>query len=305
MLVTNAAEVIKTGTDSAGAVSQDGVHVLVVSSTVQAPDQLIQAAGSGVLTVLYNGATDSPDSILAKIDTTLAGQKAASIAFATHGTAGEFSLTGDYNVNTSSLSGSVELQHFWTSVGSLVNDGGRIDLLACDLVANEQGKMLLSNLETLTVKNFPASDDPTGNPQAGDWVLESDNIDVAPIYFDQAALVSYTWLLPYDHNDPPTGMTLTSGSVAENSASGVAVGTVTATGDPDSSNHFTYSLGTGGDNDSFTIDASTGVLKTKAIFDYETKSAYDISVKVSDPTQSGQMAAIILYQGFHHKRDEC
>ena len=89
-------------------------------------------------------------------------------------------------------------------------------------------------------------------------------------------------------NEAPTGLTLTSDSVAENTAVGAIVGTVTATGDPDSSNHFTYSLGTGGDNDSFTIDASTGVLKTKAIFDYETKSAYDISVKVSDPTQAGQ-----------------
>ena len=63
---------------------------------------------------------------------------------------------------------------------------------------------------------------------------------------------------------------------------------MTATGDPDASNHFTYSLGTGGDNSKFTIDPSTGVLKTKAIFDYETKSAYNISVKVSDPTQAGQ-----------------
>ena len=89
-------------------------------------------------------------------------------------------------------------------------------------------------------------------------------------------------------NEAPTGLTLTSDSVAENTAVGAIVGTVTATGDPDSSNHFTYSLGTGGDNDSFTIDASTGVLKTKSIFDYETKSAYDISVKVSDPTQAGQ-----------------
>ena len=107
-------------------------------------------------------------------------------------------------------------------------------------------------------------------------------------------------------NEAPTGLTLTSGSVAENSASGVAVGTVTATGDPDSSNHFTYSLGSGGDDDSFTIDASTGVLKTKSIFDYETKSAYDISVKVSDPTQAGQSGGDESYtKDFHHKRDEC
>ena len=96
VLVTNAADVINglTGTD-AGAAAHDPVHVLVVSSAVQSSDTLINAAGDGVLTVLYNAKTDSPDNILAKIDTTLAGKKADSIAFATHETgAGQFYLTG-------------------------------------------------------------------------------------------------------------------------------------------------------------------------------------------------------------------
>ncbi len=201
VLVTNATDVINTGTDpGVTTAASEAVHVLVVSSTVQDADQLVSAKGSGVLTVSYDGNTASLDSILAEIQDKLGGQKADSIAFATHGTDGEFTLAGDYVVNASSLSESMELQNFWTSVGSLVNDGGRIDLLACSLVSNEQGALLLSNLETLTVKNFAASDDPTGNPEAGDWVLESDNVDVAPIYFDQAALDSYSGLLW-----PPSG----------------------------------------------------------------------------------------------------
>ena len=41
---------------------------------------------------LYNAKTDSPDNILAKIESTLAGQKADSIAFAAHDQgAGQFS----------------------------------------------------------------------------------------------------------------------------------------------------------------------------------------------------------------------
>ena len=200
VLVTNATDVINTGTDpGVTTAASDGVHVLVVSSTVQDADQLLSAKGNGVITVSYDGNTASLDLILAEIQGKLGGQKADSIAFATHGTDGEFTLAGDYVVNASSLSElteqATEIQNFWKGVGELVNEGGRIDLLACSLVSNEQGVLLLSNLEALTLKNFAASDDPTGNPEAGDWVLESDNVDVAPIYFDQAALANYSDLL--------------------------------------------------------------------------------------------------------------
>ena len=179
-----------------------GLHVLVVSSAIQSSDQLVQAAADGVLTVTYDPTTDSPDNILLKIETTLAGHKADSIAFATHDQGpGQFYLTGDYSVNSSTLLGSPELQHFWKEVGSLVNDNGRIDLLACGLGSNEIGKLLLSQLESMVGRNFAASDDATGNAQyGGDWVLESDGIDVGPVYFSQPALDNFTSLLI---NTPP------------------------------------------------------------------------------------------------------
>ena len=196
VLVTNAPDVIKCvfGTDS-GEVAHDAVHVLVVSSAVQSADQLVQAAGDGVLTVLYNAQTDSPDSILAKIQTTLAGQKADSIAFANHELgAGQFYLTKGYTIDSSSLMGSADLQHFWQGVGLLVKDDGRIDLLACGLVSTEAGNLLLSQLESMTGKNFAASDDPTGNPQSGgDWVLESDGVNVGRYVL--AGLSQYNGLL--------------------------------------------------------------------------------------------------------------
>ena len=83
-------------------------------------------------------------------------------------------------------------------------------------------------------------------------------------------------------NETPTDIALSSSSVAENQSSGTTVGTFSTT-DPDTGNTFTYTLvsGTGDtDNASFTIES--GVLKTAASFDYETKSSYSIRVRSTD-----------------------
>ncbi len=77
----------------------------------------------------------------------------------------------------------------------------------------------------------------------------------------------------------------TTQSVAENTAPGTAIGSpYTATdGDGDT---LIWSLGGGTDAASFAIDTSTGQLRTKAALDYETKSSYVVTVRVSDGTDS-------------------
>jgi hypothetical protein len=85
-----------------------------------------------------------------------------------------------------------------------------------------------------------------------------------------------------DVNETPTDIALSSNSVAENLASGTAVGTLSST-DPDAGNTFTYTLvsGAGGtDNASFGI--SGGTLKTAASFNYEVKNSYSIRVRTTD-----------------------
>jgi hypothetical protein len=82
-------------------------------------------------------------------------------------------------------------------------------------------------------------------------------------------------------NDPPANIMLSNSGVADNSPASTTVGTFSTT-DVDSSN-FTYTLvsGDGGvDNSSFTIAGN--VLKTAALFDFETKSAFYIRVRSSD-----------------------
>jgi gliding motility-associated-like protein len=83
-------------------------------------------------------------------------------------------------------------------------------------------------------------------------------------------------------NTAPTAMTLVPATVAENSASGTTVGTLSTT-DADTGDTFTYSFvsGTGStDNASFTISGST--LKTAAVFDFETRASYTVRIRVTD-----------------------
>ncbi len=72
----------------------------------------------------------------------------------------------------------------------------------------------------------------------------------------------------------------TSRSIAENTGSGVDIGSAVSATDIDNDT-LTYSLG-GTDGSSFSIDSSSGQLRTNASLDYETKSSYSVAITVSD-----------------------
>ncbi|WP_257450274.1 S-layer homology domain-containing protein [Paenibacillus soyae] len=86
-------------------------------------------------------------------------------------------------------------------------------------------------------------------------------------------------LYEYEPNSPPTALSLSSNSIAENAASGTSIGTLTAT-DPDAGDTFTYALVPGGDAASFTIAGNS--LRSNAVFNYEAKSSYGFEVEVTD-----------------------
>jgi hypothetical protein len=81
---------------------------------------------------------------------------------------------------------------------------------------------------------------------------------------------------------PPSGISVSPSSAAENQPSGTTVGTLSATdATPGDTHTFTLVSGIGGiDNGSFTISGDT--LKTAASFDYETKNSYSIRVQATD-----------------------
>ena len=83
-------------------------------------------------------------------------------------------------------------------------------------------------------------------------------------------------------NEAPTGISLSSTTVNENLPANTVVGALTAT-DPDAAATFTFGLAcavAGADDGSFNISGTN--LRTSAIFDYETKSTYNICIRVTD-----------------------
>lgn len=101
--------------------------------------------------------------------------------------------------------------------------------------------------------------------------------DAGGEFFEQAIPISVS-----DANDPPTDITLSNASVAENRPAGEPVGTLVAT-DEDVGATASFSLvpGTGGDdNASFSIVG--GELRTATVLDFETTSALSVRVRAED-----------------------
>jgi hypothetical protein len=84
-------------------------------------------------------------------------------------------------------------------------------------------------------------------------------------------------------NNPPTNMTLSAETIAENNAVNAVVGTLSTTDSDVGDTLFTYSLAVGtGDTDNASFNISGSSLLAKAAFDYETKSSYSIRVRTTD-----------------------
>ena len=102
-------------------------------------------------------------------------------------------------------------------------------------------------------------------------------------------------------NEAPVFPTSETGmrSVYENTGAGMNIGVPIAATDDDNDT-LTYSLDDGIDADSFSIDASSGQLLTKAALDYETgANRYTVTVTATDP--AGEADTIDRH---HHRQQQ-
>jgi hypothetical protein len=98
----------------------------------------------------------------------------------------------------------------------------------------------------------------------------------------------------YKVNDPPTDITLSASSIAENAGSNATVGSL-STIDSDTGDSFTYTkvTGTGDtDNSSFTITGSDLILNASANF--EAKSSYSVRIRAADALGSSTEKAFTI-----------
>ena len=137
--------------------------------------------------LIENSINDSTEIFLVDSDTTeesllnhVEGKTYKSVAYFAHYQAPEtHSITPDVTYDLASDKGA--LVNFWNKF-----DTSTVDYLGCSTLKNEVWKNTLKHLEEKTSKQFRASDDNTGNLKAGgDWVLESDGVNVKEIYFTE------------------------------------------------------------------------------------------------------------------------
>gem|GEM_PF-1427148 len=171
--------------------------VLLVSSIIEDAEILANAVLGEVLLIRYNTKEATLSQLNEKVLEALNGRKASSIAIAAHDFgANKFYLTKSQTIDLGSTLGNIEQQTFWKKMAAMIAENGRIDLFACNLASGDNGGLLLASLESLTGVNFAASINETGNFAAGgDWILETDNIDVASTYFDLVELNTFSGIL--------------------------------------------------------------------------------------------------------------
>ena len=153
---------------------------------------------------------------------------------------------------------------YWVVVDS---DGG----------GNVLWELTLADSEDSTATGWSIADECYERPHASDtWSLNS--------YSDAYKLRVIGTAIGSATNNAPvfTEGTSTTRSVAENTASGQNIGAPVTATDADTSDTLFYSWGGGLDALSFSVNNSTGQIRTRAALNYETQSSYAITISVSD-----------------------
>jgi len=171
-------------------------------SGVQTTTSLFSSAvKEGVEVIVYSYVDDTYESILAKA--TLGSYE--SVGIVSHAYTKTFQLLQNESVATVENIQSVDpsltsFDAFGTFLKSLGSP--TIDLMACSLYSNEDWKYIFNGLETKYEIQIRASTDDTGNLFAGgNWVMESDNVNVKDLYFTEL-IEAYGGLLAEPNTDP-------------------------------------------------------------------------------------------------------
>ena len=137
------------------------------------------------------------------------------------------------------------------------------------------------NYANYTINNsgnstFTIADTRSGSPDGIDSLVNVETFKFADTIVDATSFIGVST------NHAPTGATMSGGTVAENSANGTLVGTVTGT-DADPGEILTYSL-VSNPNSLFAINSSNGQITVAngSLLDYEAATSQSITVRVTD-----------------------
>jgi alpha-tubulin suppressor-like RCC1 family protein len=166
------------------------VKLVIIDTRVSDYQHFVDSLQTGVSHVLLDFYNDTYSSLLTKISA-LGLSSIESVALVSHSVIGT-----DYQMLSSaqvcklpdvmnidpSLSSWSEWIQFWTDVGAPI-----IDLLGCAIYMDDNWKYVLNTLESQMSVDFRASVDDTGAlALGGNWVLESDNVNIKDVYFTES-----------------------------------------------------------------------------------------------------------------------
>ena len=114
----------------------------------------------------------------------------------------------------------------------------------------------------------------------GSYTLKAEAYSERTLGGDKLGALEIAFTVSQANRPPEFGSASYDFSVAEDAASGAAVGTVSAT-DADNDS-ITYSITAGNGDGKFAIDASTGAITTAGALDYETDTSYALTVQADD-----------------------
>ena len=188
------------------------VSLLLVDNQVRMYNKIIDAAKPTTTVIVFNRLTSSLDDIIHQIEA-LPSRAFTSIGLVQDGT----NLMADYqivydqapcaldNLETEGLASWSPVITFLQSLQSLTGMA-TFDFISCLLGANPGFSYAISQISTQLGIVLQASTDRTGNlAQGGNWVQESDAVNIQDVYFTEA-IVGYTELLYVFFYKPSTGM---------------------------------------------------------------------------------------------------
>ena len=154
------------------------MHLLILDNRLQNKQAIINSVLENVEVLLLDYENDTFETIHDKKKS----EKYDSVAIMQHSTEGDtFQFTQNNQFDLLDDDDLVNLGTFFMDFDSPI-----IDLLQCALMTRIEWKSALTTLESTTGLNFRASDDNTGNLKVGgNWILESDNVNIKDLYFTE------------------------------------------------------------------------------------------------------------------------
>jgi hypothetical protein len=175
------------------------MRLLLVDQRVLHYKEFVDAAKTDVKVITYSFESDTFASILGRV--AAAGAQFESAGIISHSyTLPYYQMTAAsprstlYNVEQADAA-----LDSWTGYADFLRslNAPIVDMMACRLFSDSNWKYVFDGLEKRLSIQIRASTDDTGNLSAGgNWVMESDNVNVGSIYFTEA-IESYAFLL-YD-----------------------------------------------------------------------------------------------------------